>query len=587
MARNPIQTGISVERGLAWCSFLFMLCLQSSGIAAANSAPEQSPVVHVASGGLRGSLQGSSAVFLGIPLAAPPTGALRWKEPQPVEKWTGVRDATKASKACVQDAAGTDGYLGPLAAAYGAAYEVQAVAMSEDCLYLNVWVPDWPHKAERVPVMVWLHGGSNRIGSGAESGYDGASLASHGVIVVTINYRLGVLGFFSHPELTKESPHKSSGNYGLLDQIAALEWVRENIGQFGGDAENVTLFGESAGSIDAMTLVASPLTKGLFRRVIAESGPAFGLARMRTLAEAQAVGEEVGKGAAGVSESSVENLRKLPASAVVELAHQVIQNKFKDFPPNSPIVDGWVLPQTPEWAFAAGAIQRVDILAGLNGRELSAFRVVAAARAKASDSGAKSAGASEGVKKLAETVRPLYGGRSYAALGVYLAKAIVDRDVAIDEASNDMLLGCPIGAEAALSTSMGQHAYVYKFDRSVPGKGEAALGSFHALELPYVFNSFQDRSWRWLPAVETDFKLSRTIQTYWTNFAKTGNPNSNGLATWYSWNSAEEPYLEFDQNGDAIARQKFSPIFCRLSPEGLKQQLSGNPGNDEEPKGRN
>jgi len=447
------------------------------------------------------------------------------------------------------------------------------VESSEDCLCLNVWVPEWAHKPEKMPVMVWLHGGSNSVGSGVESSYNGTALSGHGVIVVTVNYRLGVFGFFSHPELTEESPHHSSGNYGLLDQIAALLWVRQNIGQFGGDPGNVTLFGESAGSIDAMMLMASPLGKDLFRRVIAESGPAFGLGRMRTLAEAEAVGEEVGKEAQGVSRSAIENLRKLSAEEIVKLDQQVIQTKFRDFPASSAIVDGWLLRVTPEKAFASGTIQKIDILVGLNGRELSSFRVVTAAREKAAGKTEKSGGGSDALKNLADSVRPLYGGWTNVAIGVYMAKAILNKDMAIDQASNDMLLACPIGAEAALTTAAGQRAYVYKFERSVPGKGEATLGSFHSLEIPYVFNAFQDHAWRWLPAGETDCKLSRSVQAYWTNFAKTGNPNADGLTTWPVWNAVGEPYLAFTQEGDAVTRQGFSPMFCELGPERLKEQL--------------
>jgi para-nitrobenzyl esterase len=478
-------------------------------------------------------------------------------------------------------------FMAPLAAAYGAPFEIQPVSSSEDCLYLNVWLPEWPSKTGPFPVMVWLHGGSNRVGSGAETTYDGTSLISHGVIVVTINYRLGIMGFFSHLELTKESARRSSGNYGLLDQIAALQWVKQNIANFGGDPGNVTVFGESAGSIDAITLMTSPLSNELFRRVIAESGPAFGLGPTRTLAEAQKVGDAVAMAAGGTSNSALENLRKLPAAEVAKLDEQVVKAQFKGFPTSAAIIDGWFLPQSPERAYASGQIQKVDLLVGLNGREVSAFRVGAAAAAKTADTPANSRGPGEVIKTVAAAVHPLYGSWTDVALAVYIAKIIVNRDAAIDQGSNDMLLACPIGAEAALTTAAGQRAFVYRFDRSVPGKGEANLGAFHGIELPYVFNAFQDHSWTWLPVSETDFKLSRTIETYWTNFAKTGDPNSPGLATWPSWTYAREPYLEFDQNGDAVPQQSFSPIFCHLSPDRLKEQLSSKPAQEENPKGSN
>jgi para-nitrobenzyl esterase len=542
---------------------------------AQSSKMDSSLIVSVTEGRLRGSLHGTTAVFEGIPYAGPPVGSLRWREPQSPPRWSGIRDATTPGNACVQNTAGLDAFIAPLAATYGAGYKVQPVSSSEDCLYLNVWSPNWPNKG-MLPVMVWLHGGSNRIGSGAQTTYAGESLASHGVIIVTINYRLGFMGFFSHPELTKESPHHRSGNYGLLDQLATLQWVRENIAGFGGDPSNVTLFGESAGSIDAGTLATSPLAAGLFRRVILESGPPFGLGVAQTLQQAEAVGTAIGKATPGHATSTLENLRNLPANQVSELASQTIKTQFKGFDPFAPLVDGWVLTQTTSKAFASGGIQKVDVLIGLNGRELSAFRVGAAMAAKQNPTQEKSASGGEAVKNLANTARPLYGGWTDAALGLYLSEMLIHRDAAIDRAGNDILMACPIGAVAALASNAGQKAYVYKFDRSIPGKGEADLGAFHGLEVPYVFNTFDDRVWRWLPFTEVDHKLSEMIESYWTNFAKRGDPNAAGLPAWPPWQSSAEPYLEFNQDGSVAARRGFSPPFCHLSADRLKQQLTAN-----------
>src|ERR1035438_6846770 len=239
------------------------------------------PTVNVTGGAVRGYLAAPGAVFKAIPFASPPVGALRWREPQPVKPWRGVRDATRYPAACVQNPIGTGVFIGPLARRYGASFPAPHWDLSEDCLYLNVWTPEWPAKESRA-VMFWMHGGSNRIGSGNEPGYAGAELAKRGVVVVTINYRLGPLGFFAHPELTRESPHRSSGNYGLLDQIAALQWVRDNIAKFGGDPSRVTVFGESAGSVDAGMLMCSPLAGGLFARVIMESAARCWAWPMRT-----------------------------------------------------------------------------------------------------------------------------------------------------------------------------------------------------------------------------------------------------------------------------------------------------------------
>jgi para-nitrobenzyl esterase len=517
------------------------------------------PMVHVVNGDLAGKVQGGASVFEGIPFAAPPVSDLRWRPPQPVANWTGIRDATNAGSPCMQSTYGVDSFLAPLAAEYGVYYVMEQVKPSEDCLYLNVFAPSG---ARRLPVMVWLHGGSNRAGSGSGDGYDGASLASHGVIVVTMNYRLGVMGFFAHPELTAESPHHSSGNYGLLDQIAGLKWVRQNIEQFGGDPGNVTMFGESAGSVDATTLMASPLVKGLFHRVIAESGPAFGLGPPVMLAQAEAVGKAV---------DTLAALRRMSARQVAELEARVVASRFKSFDPNSAVVDGWLLPRPAAVAFASGSIQKVDLLAGLNGRELSAFRIVAAAAATAS----QKEPASAAIKKLADAAYPLYGGWTDMAVGMYLAQILVHGDSAVDRASNDMLVACPVGAEIALVARLGARAFLYRFDRSIPGKGEQKLGAFHALELPFVFNTFSSRNWRWLPITGADRKLSGVMESYWTNFARAGDPNGAGLPTWKAWNGDEEPYLEFSQSAEAVPQRSFAPPFCHLDAARLRERLGG------------
>jgi len=531
------------------------------------------PLVHLAGGTLEGSMSGAIAVFKGIPFATPPIGPLRWRPPQPVAPWPGIRDATKPSQPCMQSLQGTDGFIQPLAAAYGAPYALQQLDPSEDCLYLNVWTPQLQPDAH-LPVMVWLHGGSNRVGSGTEAGYDGISLAARGVIVVTINYRLGVMGFFAHPELTAESPHHSSGNYGLLDQIEALRWVKQNIAQFGGDPENVTLFGESAGSVDATTLMASPLSANLFRRVIAESGPAFGLGPSQNLAKMEGLGAAVGKEAGGQPGSQLTALRQLPAAQIAQIQGSLIASKFKGYDPNASIVEGWVLPQSTASAFALGKIQPVDLIAGLNAREFSAFRVGAAAAAKKLPQPANKPSVTDQMKQFADVARPLYGDWTDLAVATYSLQILFHGAPAIDQATNDIVAACPIGAEAALTANTGRRAFVYRFDRSVPGKGESELGAFHSLELPYVFGTFQVRAFGWLPFTPTDQKLSQIMQTYWTNFAKTGDPNGPSLPRWVSWSADQEPFLSFSNSGDAVPQQHYSPMYCHLSPDRLKAQLA-------------
>ena len=538
-----------------------------------SAAPGEPPVAEIADGKLRGLQYGTAVVFKGIPYARPPVDDLRWREPQPVVPWAGMRDATRPGSACAQSSAGLNNFVAPLARAYGARYEGEPVRSSEDCLYLDVWLPAWP-PSKPLPVMVWLHGGANTAGSGSQSAYDGRALVSHGVVLVTINYRLGVFGFFSHPQLTAESPHHSSGNYGLLDQLAALEWVHKNIARFGGDPDNVTLFGESAGAIDAGLLITSPLSTGLFRRVISESGPALAGGSSHTQAEAEAAGAAVGKAAPGRFASTLQNLRALPAMQVAELADRVMKAQFPDIR-SALILDGWVLPRSPQQAFAQGAIARVDLLVGLNGRELAAFRAAAPGKDAAkpgarADSGA---GAFRTIGKFADAMAPLYGGWTDVAITWYLGKALIDRDGALDQAVNDMVVACPSGAMATLVRAAGQKAYVYRFDRVVPGKGATGLGAFHSLELPYVFGTLADPTWRWLPFTNADTRLSAAIQAYWTQFARTGIPNPPGWPAWPAWNNDAEPYLEMGRTGDVRPEKNFSPVFCHLAPDRLRQRF--------------
>ncbi|HEY6621858.1 MAG TPA: carboxylesterase family protein [Steroidobacteraceae bacterium] len=526
------------------------------------------PLVQISTGSLHGTHAGSAIAFRGIPYARPPIAELRWQPPQPPLPWEGVREAVQPGNTCTQRTSGLIPFFAPMAQAYGSNFKQAPVKSSEDCLYLDVWVPEWPVK-RALPVMVWLHGGSNTVGSGTQSTYNGVSLTQHGVLLVTLNYRLGVMGFFSHPELTAESPHHSSGNYGLLDQLAALNWVKQNIAQFGGDPDNVTLFGESAGAIDAARLMTSPLATGLFERVISESGPAFEPGQ--TLSQAEAFGGAVSALALGRAQSTpLQKLRALPATEVEALVAKAQQHLPTDI--TAATADGWVLPMSPRQAFLTGAIQKVDLLIGLNGRELSAFRLSAAAAAKSSGS-PSGAAESGGLKRFSDAARPYFESWTDPAIAIYFGKILLNKNAGLDAAANDLIGACPVGAMASLTRATGQRVFVYRFDRSIPGKGEAELGAFHSLEVPYVFGSLRDREWQWLPSTAVDASLSELLQTYWTNFAKTGNPNASGLPNWPAWSDEEKEFLVVNQDASVTAQRNFPPLFSSLGANELKQDF--------------
>ncbi len=527
-------------------------------------AQQTPPVASVTGGSIQGAFEPSlpgGAVFKGIPFAQPPVNDLRWREPQPVRAWKGIRAATQYSASCMQPALGTGRFLKPLARLYGAAYNASPIEMSEDCLYLNVWTPEWP-VTKPAAVMFFIHGGSNVIGSGTESAYDGAVLAKKGVVVVTINYRLGVLGFFAHPELTRESPHHASGNYGLLDQIAALQWVHQNIAQFGGDPQRVTVFGESAGSINAGLLLCSPLAAGLFQRVILESGPVLGLAHhLAPLEKGERFGEDVARSLG--HPGNLQKLREAPPERVVAAARAVTART------GDPgfVLDGWCLREAPAKLFAEGRQLPVDMMIGNNGREISVFR------------GASSSGGSSGLggDSAQQTIRLFYGGSTPLVAGLFLIDSTLHRTEAADAWINDVICACPEMAMSALDTSVGRRAYMYQFLRSIPGKGQNVLGSFHSLELPYVFGAFRLPAWNWLPFQPIDFTLGEEIESYWTNFAKTGNPNGRNLPGWPAFDLTSQTEMEFTQQAIASARAHSRPTFCDLDVSALKKRLEEPP----------
>ena len=451
--------------------------------------------VKTESGRLAGALteDGKVALYLGVPFAAPPVGELRWKEPQPMVPWTGVRAAKEFGSHCMQAAAYADMIF-------------RDPGESEDCLTVNVWAPV---KSKKLPVMVWIHGGGYQAGGSSESRQDGQYLAHRGVIVVTMNYRLGIWGFMVHPELTAESPHHASGNYGLMDQWAALAWVKKNIEAFGGDPGNVTLFGESAGSFSVNTQMASPLSQGLFQKAIGESGGAlYGsneIARMRSERE-EADSAYAQK---AFVTSKLADLRKLTANRMKAAVMS------KETPARfGPDVDGYFLTDTVANIYKEGKQAHVPLIAGWNTDEGGTH-----ARVNAATYQAFATKEFPGREKEFMTLYP--GGRDITALNSGNAYA-ADKFIAYSTWR---------WLEGQVQTG-GKPVYRYHFELGSPGDKyhPANAGAFHSDEINYVFGTLALRPEAvWRPV---DWLLSEKMGEYWTNFAKTGNPNGDGLAKW-------------------------------------------------------
>lgn len=473
--------------------------------------------VKVTGGLIGGTADGEVRVYKGIPFAAPPVGNLRWQPPQPVVSWNGVRDASEFSADCMQ-------------AAYpeGSFYYRPARPTSEDCLSLNIWTA--AKEGEKRPVMVWIHGGALTRGSGAIATYNGASLARKGVILVTINYRLGPLGYLAHPELTAESDRAASGNYGVLDQVAALKWVQENIARFGGDPGRVTIFGESAGSWSVCALVATPLAKGLFHGAIGESGGIFGVTpdlHKETFGEksAEAVGVAFGK---ALGADSLAEMRAVSGEKIIEAFSSGTGSGFR----TRGSVDGWVFPEEIRAIYAKGEQNDVPVIVGSNANEMSSL-MPRAVVPQTEDAVRTRAAAQYGA--LAEEFFKTYPITDDAsAVQAFLAGA------------RDATFSWQMRSWARATENVSSKAYLYFFTRVPQIPDSEYYGAFHAAEIAYAFDNLHtsDR-----PQSESDSRLAEAMSQYWVNFAATGDPNGEGLPKWSPYNTDFEPYMEL---GDAI-----------------------------------
>lgn len=467
-------------------------------------AQQPSPV-KVEQGLLQGTFTDGLAVYKGIPFAAPPVGDLRWKAPQPVIKWDGVRQATEYAPAPFQGGNPPSG-------------------ISEDCLYLNIWTPA-KTADEKVPVLVWIYGGGFSFGSTAEPVYNGEKLAKKGVVLVSIAYRVGQLGFLVHPELSAENPDHVSGNYGLLDMIAALQWIQKNIGAFGGDPNRVTIFGESAGGISVSMLCASPLAKGLFQGAISQSGGSFGPPRLTTypgenmkrIKDAETTGEEYVK-SAGVT--SIAELRKMDADKIP--SGWGMGSAW-------PIIDGYVIPDDQYKLYEQGRYNDVPVLIGYNSDE----------------------GASFWPPKTPEEYINGVNLR-YGKFADDLIKAYPVGDSVVPKTARDLARDAAFGwhtwSWARLQSKANKSkVYFYYFDQhpdNPEGSPYAGYGSWHGQEVAYVFRNLDTSN----PQItKTDDEISEFMATYWTNFAKCGNPNGEGIPEWKPFSESTPGIMYFSQ----------------------------------------
>jgi len=469
-----------------WCLTLLLL-----GWGWAQAAP-----VMTGDGALAGRRQEGVDVYRGVPFALPPLGTWRWRPPQPVPAWRGVRDAGEFAPACMQQGVSMPGETPP--------------AVSEDCLYLNLWAP--PRRpGRRLPVIVWIHGGGYANGSASMPLYHGDRLARRGVLVVTIAYRLGALGFLAHPALSAESPHRSSGNYGLMDQIAALEWVRRNIAAFGGDPERVTIAGQSAGAMAVSALLASPRAKGLFHRAIAQSGGIFEplqLAPGYLLANAERDG-------AGYMDSlgatTLEAMRKLPAERMTGAGAVT-----------HPVIEPDVLPLSPYDAYVQGRYHDVPLLLGSNSEEARALVDVTAVSAN----------------RFEADITASVGALPPALLAAYPHATDVEARDGRLGLERDLRFGWDMWAWARLAQAGRGPVYYYSFEQRPPfpaGSVYAGWGASHFAELWYMFDHLEQAPWAWSDA---DRKLAAAMSSYWVHFAATGDPNGGGTPRWPAFRGA-------------------------------------------------
>jgi para-nitrobenzyl esterase len=473
--------------------------------------------VRIANGELEGTVDNSGLrVFKGVPFAAPPVGELRWQEPQPVKDWQGARKADQFGPRCMQRPIFTDMVF-------------RSNGMSEDCLYLNIWTPAKSAK-DKLPVLVYFYGGGFNAGDGSEPRYEGASMARRGVVTLTVNYRLGVFGFFAHPELTRSSPHRASGNQGLLDQTAALRWVQRNIAAFGGDPKRVTIAGESAGSVSVSAQMCSPLSKSLIAGAIGESGSLLGTLSPLPLEEAEKNGS---KFATSVGADSLATLRAKSAEEILEATAK------PGTPWPSPTVDGYFFPKAPLQIYAAGEQAHVPLLVGSNSSE-NPFQVILGREAPT-------------VENYRKALQRLYGDKANEVFNQYPASTETEVMDAARDLASDRFISYSTWKWIDLSIKTGgKPTYYYLYSRPRPSLRAAATsvpafdprGAVHSAEIEYAMGNLDVNAvFAWGP---DDYKVSKVMQEYFVNFIKTGNPNGAGVPTWPTYAKGQRMIIDVE-----------------------------------------